>query len=96
MPQRASSTARIIASRPPSQPTTLRRGWACGVGATSAYLYINGPTIAQYQTLASSTGSPRFMGSSIAFIPSASASGAESMAALATRSDAIPPASQRR
>jgi len=36
MPQRASSTARIIASREPSQPTTERRAWACGVGATSA------------------------------------------------------------
>jgi len=31
-----SSTAKIIASREPSQPTTVRRGWLWGEGATRA------------------------------------------------------------
>ena len=38
MPQRASSTARIIASRALSQPTTARRGVAKAVGAISAWI----------------------------------------------------------
>ena len=36
MPQRASSTARMVDSRPESSPTTVRRGVPRGLGATSA------------------------------------------------------------